>query len=300
MWFSLLTSSRLVRGSSGIIGGAMRGQIPPPAPGQRDTLVGGVRWRSRETEGLGEPVVFLHGLLASSASWQEVLGPASAGRPGLALDLPGFGCSERPWPHDYTVSGEAAGLVGFLDAREIGRAVLVGNSLGGATALVLAAAHPERVSALVLVAPATAEITVPWPVRALRARLSGEIALAMAAKPFVAFGLRRRLYARASRVTDQTIHDAWFPLTVPGTRRAALAAIRSDPRPHAGVERQVRVPTLIIWGAEDRLIPPREGERLAERIPGSRLVVIPDAGHLPQREQPEAFSRAVAEFLRGL
>ena len=198
------------------------------------------------------------------------------------------------------VGGEAAGLAGFLDARQIGRAVLVGNSLGGATALVSAAAHPERVAALVLVAPASPEMSVPWPVRALRARLSGEIALALAAKPFVAFGLRRRLYARASRVTEQAIDDAWFPLTVPGTRRAALAAIRSDPRSHAGVERTIRVPTLIVWGAEDRLILPREGERLVARIPGSRLVMIPDAGHLPQREQPEAFSRAVADFLSSL
>jgi len=64
-----------------------------------------------------------------------------------------------------------------------------------------------------------------------------------------------------------------------------------------GLEDQIRVPTLIVWGRKDRLIPVEESERLASRIPGSRLVVLPDAGHLPQREQPEAFSLAVAEFL---
>jgi pimeloyl-ACP methyl ester carboxylesterase len=113
----------------------------------------------------------------------------------------------------------------------------------------------------------------------------------------VAYNLRHRLFALAGRVADQAVDDAWFPLTVPGTRRAALAAIRSDPRDYLGLERRIRAPTLIVWGREDKLIPVREGERLAAALPGSRLLVLPDAGHLPQREQPEAFGRAVAEFL---
>src|SRR5262245_51171137 len=141
--------------------------ILPPGPGERDTVVAGVRWRSREVAGTGEPLVFLHGLLASSASWQDVLAPASAGRPAIAVDLPGFGASDRPWPHDYTVAGQARSLLNFLDARGIRRAVLVGNSLGGATALYLAAEHPARVAALVLVEPAPPEQRVPWTVRCL-------------------------------------------------------------------------------------------------------------------------------------
>ena len=275
-----------------------RGVIPPPGPGQRDTIVSGVRWRSRESGGRGdETVVFVHGLLASSATWQEVLAPASAGRPAIAVDLPGFGCSDRPWPFDYTVAGEAAALLAYLDARGIGRVVLVGNSLGGAIATVIAVEHPERVAALVLVAPATPEAPFAWPVRLMRAPVLGELALALANRPVVAYNLRHRLFAHAGRVADQAIDDAWFPLTVPGTRRAALAAIRSDPRDYLGLEKRIRVPTLILWGREDRLIPACEGERLVGSLAGSRLVVLPDAGHLPQREQPEAFGRAVAEFL---
>lgn len=277
-----------------------RDTIPPPGPGQRDTVVAGVRWRSREVEGRGDSVVFVHGLLASSATWQHVLAPASAGRPAIAVDLPGFGCSDRPWPYDYTVGGEANALLGYLDTRGIGRAVLAGNSLGGAAAALIAAEHPERVEALVLVAPATPDTPIPWPVRTLRIPLLGEIAMALVNRPTVAYGLRHRLFARASRVTGSAIEDAWFPLTVPGTRRAALAAIRSDPRRYLGLESRIRVPALILWGREDRLIPVGEAERLASHIEGSRLVVLPDAGHLPQREQPEAFSRAVANFLAGL
>ncbi len=278
----------------------MRGAIPPAGAGERDTVVDGVRWRSREIEGQGEPLVFLHGLLASSASWQDVLAGCSSGRPAIAVDLPGFGCSDRPWPHDYTVAGQARSLLRFFDARGIRRAVLVGNSLGGALALYLAVEHPERVAALVLVDPATPQARIPWTVRLVRAPLLGEAALALALRPFVSVWLKRGLYARASRVTDREIDDAWRPLKIRGTRRAALAAIRTDPLAYRGLEARVRVPTLVVWGERDRLLPACEGEHVRSRIAGSELLIIPGAGHLPQREQPEAFARALAEFLERL
>ncbi len=278
----------------------MRAAIPAPGPGERDTIVDGVRWRSKEVEGEGEPIVFLHGLLASSASWQDVLDRAAAGRPAIAVDLPGFGCSDRPWPNDYTVVGQARSLLRYFDARGIRRAALVGNSLGGALALFLAAEHPERVSALVLVDPATPEAGIPWTVRVLRAPLAGEAALAFALRPFVAVWLKRGLYSRASRVTDREIDDAWRPLKIRGTRRAALAAIRTDPKAYRGLEGRVRVPTLVLWGERDRLLSPRDAERVCASIAGAILVKVPDAGHLPQRERPEAFAAAVAEFVGRL
>jgi len=278
----------------------MRGAIPAPGPGERDTIVDGVRWRSREVEGEGEPLIFLHGLLASSASWQGVLSACGGRRPALALDLPGFGSSDRPWPYDYSVAGQARSLLRFMDARGIRRAVLIGNSLGGALALFVAAEHPDRVSALVLVDPATPQARIPWTVRVMRAPLAGEASLAFAFRPFVAVWLKRGLYAQASRVTDREIDDAWRPLKIRGTRRAALAAIRTDPSAYRGLEGRVRVPTLILWGERDRLLSPRDAENVRSRIPGARLVLVPDAGHLPQRERPEAFAAAVAGFLGRL
>ncbi len=98
-------------------------------------------------------------------------------------------------------------------------------------------------------------------------------------------------------MTEGAIDDAWRPLGISGTRRAALAAIRSDPRAYRGVEARVRVPTLIVWGERDRLLPAGEAARLASRIAGAELTIIPDAGHLPQRERPDAFVSAVARFL---
>ena len=216
------------------------------------------------------------------------------------MDLPGFGFSDRPWPYDYTAAGEARGLIRYLETRGIGRAVIVGNSLGGAEAMLVAVERPDLVEALVLVAPATPNGPIPWPARVLRVPYLGEAVLAMAARPFVGIGLRYKMYARASRVTDAAIDDAWRPLGVPGTRRAALQAIRVDPSAFRGVESGVRAPTLVLWGDRDRMLPSAEGERLASRIPNARLVILPDAGHLPQRERPDAFAAAVAAFVSGL
>jgi pimeloyl-ACP methyl ester carboxylesterase len=277
------------------------GRIPPPGRGERDTVVDGVRWRSREFPGeLAETVVYIHGFLSSSATWKKVLVSASPGRPSIAVDLPGFGFSDRPWPYDYAAGAQALHLWRYLDARGIDRVVLVGNSLGGATALIAAAARPDRVAGLVLVDAASPRLEIPWPFRLMRAPLIGDLELELLCRPVLELALRHRVYAQADRVTRQTISDWWDPIPVPGTRRAALGAIRSSPQGYEDVVEKITAPTLVLWGKEDRLLRPSEGLALAEQIRGARFVTLPGAGHVPQEETPEEFARAVAQFLRQL
>jgi pimeloyl-ACP methyl ester carboxylesterase len=272
--------------------------IPPAAPGELDIEVGGVRWRSREAPGKGgPPVVFVHGLLSSSASFKRVLSSAAGGRPAVAVDLPGFGSSDRPWPYDYTVGAQAGALLGYLDARGFDRVALVGNSLGGAVCLIAAAARPKRVAALVLVGSASPIATIPWNFQLLRMPVVGEIEMELLVRPVMEFALKDRLFARAGRVTPETVDDWWLPVRVPGTRRAVLAAVRSSRRGYKDLLTRVRVPTLVLWGKGDKILPAEEGFRLSSAISDARLVVLPDTGHLPQEEAPEAFSRAVASFL---
>jgi len=272
-------------------------RIPAPVSGERDTAVDGVRWRSRETAGDGLPVVYVHGLLSTSASWKRALAAASGGRPGVAVDLPGFGYSDRPWPYDYTVGGQAEALLRYLDARGFERVALVGNSLGGAVCLVAAAARPSRVAALVLVGSASPISSIPWNFQLLRVPVVGELEMELLIRPVTELALRHRLFARGERVTREEVDDDWLSVRVPGTRRAALAAVRSSSRGYEGLFARIRVPTLVLWGKEDRILPPQEGLRLATEIPGARLVVLPDTGHLPQEETPEEFSHAVSQFL---
>ncbi|MGH9366200.1 MAG: alpha/beta fold hydrolase, partial [Thermoanaerobaculia bacterium] len=141
---------------------------------------------------------------------------------------------------------------------------------------------------------------IPRRLRLLRAPVVGELAGEVACRPIFAWGLRHVLFSRGDRVTEETVDVCWRPITVPGTRRAALAAARSNPAGFERLETAVRAPTLVLWGREDRLIPASAGLRLSERIPGAKLVVLPDAGHVPQEEAPEAFSREVAAFLESV
>ncbi len=272
--------------------------IPAPGAGEKDTVVDGVRWRSREAAGRGsDPVVFVHGLFSSSATWKRVLSSAAGGRAAIAVDLPGFGYSDRPWPHDYTVAGQAQALLRYLEARRLENVACVGNSLGGAICLIAAAARPQRIRALVLVDSASPRSRIPWTFRLLRTPIVGEIEMQLLARPVVELALRQRLYARADRVTAETIDDWWLPITVPGTRRAALEAIRSSSRGYENLLEKIRAPALVLWGKEDRLLPPEEGFRLSSDLAGARLLVLPGIGHLPQEEAPEEFSRAVSQFL---
>jgi pimeloyl-ACP methyl ester carboxylesterase len=275
--------------------------IPPPAAGEKDTLVRGIRWRSREVGGdIAPPVIFVHGLLSSSKTWKKVLASSASGHTAIAVDLPGEGFSDRPWPYDYSAPSQALALLDFLDARKIDRAVLVGNSLGAGVSLIAAAARPERVAGLVLVDAAFPGMTIPWSFRTLRTPALGELQIEFLVRPVVEFGLRHRLYARAGNVTEETVSDWWDPIPVPGTRRAALGFVRSRTAGYEGLLPKIRVPTLIVWGKEDRLLPDSDGMRLASEMPGARLVILPDCGHLPQEEAPTAFSSIVAEFVKNL
>ena len=257
-----------------------------------------MRWRSRERPGgTGETVVYVHGFLSSSATWKKTLPIAAPERPEIAVDLPGAGFSDRPWPFDYTVPAQAIRLWRYLDARGVARVVLVGNSLGGAVAMFAAAQAPERTAALVLVDSASPRVHVPWPFRILRTPVAGELELELFCRPVMREALKRRVYARPERVTEAVVADWWDPIPVPGTRRAALAGLRTSARGYEDLAKRLTMPTLVVWGREDRMLPSSEGLRLSEEIANAKLVVLPDAGHVPQEETPREFAETLGTFL---
>jgi pimeloyl-ACP methyl ester carboxylesterase len=249
------------------------------------------------------PVLLLHGFGASTTTWRHTLPALASHERVLALDFPGHGYSERVTTPTYSLRRTANLVAGFLTALDIGRAVVVGNSMGGAVALQLAISHPRRVDRLVVV-DAVGDSAGPRrpPAALLRLLTAGPLGRALIYYTFCNPAFARRglalSYADPARLTEAAVTGYRAPLRVRGTAQALVAMTLSPPDsdlPHRLPT--ITAPTRILWGADDRLIPLTTGERLRDRIPGSRLTVLPHCGHLPQEECPALFHAALNAFL---
>ena len=246
--------------------------------------------------GSGPPVVLLHGFASSVYTWKDVMPALAASHEVIAFDFPGFGDSSIPDPLD---AGAYPGLVvEVMDRLRIPRASLVGNSLGGAVAVAVAAEHPGRVDRLVLIDSAGFNFDAGE--RPLLLRL---IAAPGAASLIERLPIRRRLTAAGLRqvfhdpalVTDERVDAYAAPMMRPGAARAAAQVLsrRGAPFP---VDR-VRAPTLVIWGREDSWIPVAHASRFGAAIPGAQVEIIEACGHVPQEEKPAVVSGLIADFL---
>jgi len=257
--------------------------------------------------GQGPPVVLLHGLGATNASMLPTLAEMAHDHRVLAVDLPGFGDSDKP-VRAYHPAFYARWLVGFLDALGIARADLVGNSMGGRIAIETALCAPERVGALALLAPSLAfkrfRGFTPL-VRLLAAELS---AIPMRAPRPLVLAVLRGLFARPAR-----LHDGWYDaaadefarvFATPRGRIAFFSAARQIylEEAHGGDGFWERLPALsrpalFVWGDRDRLVPCRFARHVTAVLPDARSVVLDDCGHVPQFEHPERTHLLVREFL---
>jgi pimeloyl-ACP methyl ester carboxylesterase len=250
------------------------------------------------------PLLLIHGFCASNFVWNETLEPlAEAGFRVIAPDLIGFGFSGKPSGGEYTFEMQARMICGLMDAIGVERATLVGSSYGGAVAAVCALDHAARVTRLVLVGSVSND-DVPrrvW-LRLAASPVVGEMIspVLLDARRLVKRHLRRTYAAQNNFLLEEdriTAHQR--PLLAANTHRAILRTLRRWSAGRIELEAaRIRQPTLLVWGAHDREVPLKSGERLHELIEGSRLVVFPDCGHLPQEERPQEFASLVAEFCR--
>ncbi|MDQ1593322.1 MAG: hypothetical protein QOG71_3949 [Pyrinomonadaceae bacterium] len=265
-----------------------------------------VRVHYQEAGDAGAPAMLLiHGFCASNFVWNDALVPlAEGGFRVVAPDLVGFGFSGKPGGGEYTIEAQARIIVGLLDALGIERATLVGSSYGGAVAAVCALDYVERVERLVLVGAVSNDEIIQKPLLRLAATpVVGELLapVLLDARRFVKNRLRTTYAAQNGYMLDNariTAHQR--PLRAAATHRAILRTLRGWRATR--IEREaarITQPTLLVWGAHDRDVPLRYGERLHELIGHSRLFVFPNCGHLPQEERPQEFVSVVAEFCRG-
>ena len=248
--------------------------------------------------GSGPPLLLLHGLNGSTFGFRLLTPYLTSRFHVIALDLMGFGYSERPLHRDYSLSAQARLVAGFLDALGIRKASVLGHSLGGAVAMHLALQFPDRVDRLVLVSSAADTETR----RGLRSSRLVRPLLPLVAvftvqnKRFRRMSLRSACYD-PSFLTSEIVEGYLAPTRVRGHLRA-LGAMMVDRRKDPVLDLSaISQPTLILWGAADRWLPVSHGGRLMALIPNSRMEVIEGAGHLVLEEQPEESARVLTDFL---
>jgi len=252
--------------------------------------------------GEGPAVVLLHGFASSLYTWKDVL-PALAGtRTVVALDFPGFGQSDQP--PDLSADVYPGLVLGLMDRLGLGRVALVGNSMGGAVATLVAGRSPERVSALVLVDAAgfLEEGDRPWILRLANTAPGGAVFERLPVRRRMVRLSLRQVFHDPALVTEERFDEYLAPLQRPGATASILSLLASragDPGQVAAAAARVSVPTLVIWGKQDRWIPVEHADRFLAAIPGARKVVLDPCGHLPQEERPGDVVPLLREFLGG-
>ena len=258
-----------------------------PAPSQFLPVLGmQVHLRDEGPRGDPLPIVLLHGTSASLHTWDAWTQALTDQRRVIRFDLPAFGLTGPHPDNDYSIAAYVRFVVAVLDQMGVQQFVLAGNSLGGQIAWGTAVAHPQRVKKLVLIDSAG------YPLQSTSVPLGFTIARTPGLRVVMEYVLPRgvvqssvrNVYGDPAKVTADLV-DRYYELTLRAGNRQALA-YRMD-QLHSGDEaalKGLKVPTLVMWGAKDRLIPPDTAQRFLADIAGAQMVIFDDLGHVPHEE----------------
>ena len=308
--------------------------VLPPWPGAElpvrdgEVFVRSTPWTG-PVDGSGGPrerALYVHGLGGASTNWTDLAALLAVRFDGWAIDLPGFGRSRPPHRGRYSIRGHVRAVVDVLEhirrqpGDGAGRPVhLVGNSLGGLVSVLVASRRPDLVASLTLISPAMPVYRVPPAfsralvlllvpgVPSLAARRIGGITPEESVRAMV-----RMCFGRPSRVPPERLEQAvqemreraeqpWADRALTGSMRGLITSyLRVGAANAWRAARALTMPTLVIWGSADRLVDPALAPRLAAVVPGARLLILEDVGHLAMLEAPEPAARAVLGLIEGM
>ena len=249
-------------------------------------------------------LLLIHGYTSSTYVWRTVA-PRLADEDFhvIAVDLLGFGYSDKPASFDYTIASQARMVERLMNLLGVGRATLVGSSYGGAVASTIALDYAERVEKLVLISSVCNDEIKQNPLL----RIASIPGVGEILTPFYldskSFSKRRMkgTFAPANHnlITDERVESVTRPLMAKDAHHSVLASARNwDANRIQDDAHLINQPTLLVWGELDQVIPIHNGERLFNSILNSRLVILKDCGHIPQEEKSERFVELVTEFCR--
>ena len=254
----------------------------------------------------GRVVVLIHGSNASLHTWEPWVERLSSDYRIISLDLPGHGLtgSHPGAVYDYPVFVDVVDKL--MTKLGVSKAVIGGNSMGGGTAWMFALTHPEKTEAVLLVdaagAPAWQSKKTPIGFRMMRMPVVKELARFIAPRSMFESSLKTSMSVQ-SKIDDKLVDRYWELNRYPGNREATMKrfSLQHNNRPATKDKlAAIKVPVMIMWGAEDNLIPVSSARWFAEAIPGAKLVVYPKVGHIPMEELPERSAADVKLWLDAL
>jgi pimeloyl-ACP methyl ester carboxylesterase len=270
------------------------------ATSQDVVAVNGLNVYYKDTGPKDAPVLLLlHGFGSSLQTWDRWAAKLETHYRVIRLDLPGFGLTGPSPLHDYSESGDLATLTNFVNKLGLSSFSIIGHSMGGKMAWSLAAAEPDRVKALVLMAPdgfpETKDIgTKPYAVPAIMGMMKFCLPKYLVRKSI------EPAFFDASALSDSLVDRYYDMLRAPGVRAAILEranqTIYTDPVPRL---QKISAPTLLVWGEKDQMIPSSNAQSYTKVLPASKTVLLPNLGHLVQEEQPEIALAHVSDFLKS-
>ncbi len=254
-----------------------------------------------EVQGNGPPLVMLHGFGASSYSFSKIVPALSKHFTVYALDLKGFGKSPKPDDHRYSVYDQAVLVKQFLHEHHLKNVILLGHSYGGGVALLVTLMDPSRIKKLVLIDSASYDQQLPKLIRWLKIPLFGKLGFYLLPATLEVKESYRYAFYDDSKIPEDIVREYARNLYLPNARTAYLQAVETlipeDIDTISKRYRTIRVPTLILWGADDIVIRKEKAYRLHHDIPHSILKIIPQCGHIPHEEKPEETLKILEKFM---
>lgn len=253
-------------------------------------------------KGSGEAFVMLHGFGSSKESFNHLIEPFSTQYNVHAIDLKGFGDSPIPKDFRYSAYDQALHVMEYINAHHLENVILLGHSYGGSVALVLASLYPEKFSKLILVDPAAYHQQMPSLLRLMQIPVVGMIGYYLVPISYSVRSGYKYVYFDDAKISEEMVAHLSAHFKKPDARyvyyHASFDLIPEDIEQVAKNYQKITIPTLIIWGREDIVIPRQMGYRLKKDLPNAEFELLPYCGHIPQEECPQKVIQSISKFLQ--
>ena len=256
--------------------------------------------------GKGDPVLLLHGLGASSYAWRYVTPKLAETNRIIALDLKGFGRSDKPRDNKYSLFDQADLIDKFIEKHNLRRLTLVGHSFGGGIALALAMKDQKRknprLKKLILIDSISYKQDIPWGIALMRTPIISELGISLIPPETQMKIALQFAYHDNSKIPPEAPREYAKQIRSPGGKyallRTAAQLMPENIEQFTKKYSSLTIKTLLIWCRRDGIVPVAYGKRLYNNLPNARMHILPACVHLPQEELPQLTSRLMSDFIR--